>query len=154
MKYLALAAVALLPACALQSNPPLFGDAQASPALGSAPLTLTDGQTTLALAPTGQGYQDMGGSTANYRFVPLPGGGYVMQIVTGDRAGYALATWDGQVLETRPLDCARLKTDLRTNGLVQLVDAGCRLRPGVDPLTAFATMADTAPPPALRLTRP
>ena len=157
-----LAATLLLSACVLHAKSPLLGDADATLLLGSTNLTLTAVTASrampsqLSLVPEGRHYRvsnpGPGGPTDLY-FAALPDGRYAMQYGVGQGSDYAVATWDGARLAISPLDCARLKTDLRSNPLVQFVNNACALRGDGRPLDDLAVLAQTTAAPAVVLQR-
>ena len=78
----------------------------------------------------------------------------VVEAVAGGEADYVIGTWDGKTLLVSPLDCAALKTSLKTNALVGFVNDACSLRPSqTPPLALFATLAERAGQPTLRFVR-
>lgn len=152
--------LALLPACVLHAKQPLFSDADGVLVLGARPVTVTvtalDGEKPfnfipghLNLVPEGNHYRitelHPKGPT-ELAFVPLAQGLYALQYGVGQGFDYALARWDGRRLMVAPLDCARLKTDLRSNLSVEIVNTACRLAPGTEPHSAFASFVAVAPP--------
>ena len=164
--------VMLLSGCVLHSKTPIFSDAEAIPLFGAGEMTFAvsgfkHGQWQAADEPSatarrvGRHYlvPDTGSSedpaTADsYYFIPLDGARLVVQAVAGSEADYAIATWDGKTLLVSPLDCAALKTSLKTNDLVEFVNDSCRLRPSdTAPLAQFSRLAERAGQPKLRFVR-
>lgn len=89
-----------------------------------------------------------------YYFIPLDQHRYIVEAVSGGEADYAVATWDGKTLLVSPLDCAALKTSLKTNDLVMFLNDACSLRPSdTPPLALFARLAQRAGAPTLRFVR-
>ena len=164
-------ALPLLTACVLHAKAPLFPEAAAVPLLGDKPVTfavydLKDGawvanaDPTVTLQPVGRHYempdpsQDDPARVDSYAFVPLPDGLFVVQMVTGGEADYGIASWTGSELRASPLDCARLKTSLKTNDLVTFGNGDCALSDvSPPPAAAFAMLAPRAGPPTLRFVR-
>lgn len=145
-----------LSACVLHSNAPLFGEDQAVLLLGAQPVTLAVTGTArwlpahLDLVPEGRHYRVVApGPKAPTDLTLIPvGDAYVLQYGVNAGQDYAIARWDGAQLAVTPLDCARLKTDLRTNAVVQFANNACTLRQG-DALTYFRVLADNAAAPTL-----
>lgn len=172
MRILLLLATALLSGCVLHAKPPIFGDDQAVPVFGRQRLTfaasaydkgvwVADDAPTLQAKAEGRHYLvpdelAPGDLTKadRYYFIPLDGKRYVVQAVAGGEADYAIATWDGTTLLVSPLDCAALKTSLKTNDLVMFVNDACRLRPSdKPPLVLFDKLAQRAGQPSMRFVR-
>ena len=172
MRLLLLLATALLSGCVLHAKPPIFGDAEAVPVFGHHRLTFTgsaydkgvwvaDDTPTLHAKAEGRHYMVPDDQTPDdltkadrYYFIPLDGNRYVVQAVAQGEADYAIATWDGTTLLVSPLDCAALKTSLKTNDLVIFVNDACRLRPSdTPPLVLFGKLAQRAGQPSIRFVR-
>jgi len=145
----------LLSACVLHSGAPLFAEADAVALLGAAPLSLTVATgpvaglpARLALVPEGKHYRvvDPGAKRPmSLAFFPVGQDRHALQYTVANGQDYALATWDGARLSVTALDCARLKTDLRSNLLVQFSDNACTLRAPGDAVAAFALFSVQAP---------
>ncbi len=167
-----LLAGAALSGCVLHAKTPLFSDADAVPLLGSHAITLSvferkaggwvaSDEPTVTAVPEGNHYTVPDAAAPNdpaladrYAFIPLDPGHYVVQATAGGAADYAIATWDGQTLLVSGLDCAALKTSLKTNAIVGFVDDACTLRPSTTPTKAlFAQLLLATPAPTLRLIR-
>lgn len=171
MRSLSLLVLIVLCGCVLHSKTPLFSDAEAVPVFGRVPVRFAvfdaqDGawvasdEPVATLTPAGRHYEMADPSAADpakvdsYFFVRLDGKRLVVQVVTGGEADYAIATWDGKDLLASPLDCARLKTSLKTNDLVGFTGDNCALLPSDTPaLTQFGKLALRAGPPTLRFER-
>jgi hypothetical protein len=172
MRALLLLATVLLSGCVLHSKTPIFGEAEAVPALGHHRLTfavstfdkgvwVANDDPVVSAKAEGRHYFVPDAATPadltkaeRYYFIPLDGTRYVVEAVAGGEADYAIATWDGKTLLVSPLDCAALKTSLKTNDLVTFVDDACRLRPSdAPPLVLFEKLAQRAGEPSLRFVR-
>ncbi len=151
-----------LSACVLQSSEPQFSDADAQLLFGARPVTLALSgpdqsglhlPASLTATPEGNHYRLTPGDSRAY-LVPLNPGTYVVQLVDSDLSSYAVATGSAAGLTLRRLDCARIKTDLRTNLLVGMRNNSCSLRPTDAPKAAFQTLLEATPDtsPPLRLT--
>lgn len=165
-------ATVLLSACVLQSDQPLFSDAEATPLLGSiaqdfAVFTDQDGvwvpgdAPMVTVIPEGRHYLVAEPATAGdpagaerYYFVPLDATHSLIQAVEKGTADYAIATWNGQELLVSVLDCDALKSHAIASKIAQFQDDDCALRPATTPaLDLFRGLITAAPPPGLRLVR-
>ena len=157
----------LLSACVVHSNAPLFSEAEAVAVLGTRPVTVTltptDPDTPfralparLDLVPQGNHYRVTSAKgPTDLAFIPLGPGLYALQYGVPTGQDYALATLDGTRgddargdgarLVVAPLDCGRLKTDLRSNLLLIFVTSSCQLVTGTDVRAAFASFAAVGP---------
>ncbi|MEO8241951.1 MAG: hypothetical protein ABI832_06525 [bacterium] len=153
-----LAASLGLSACVLQSTEAQFGDADASLLFGNKPVTLAlsgpdqsglNLPATITATPENYHYRLTPGGARSY-FVPLGQDHYVVQLVQPGITSYAVATGSASGLTLGRLDCARIKTDLRTNLLVEFKNNSCSLRatdqPKADFVTLLSTAADLSPP--------
>lgn len=172
MRAVLLLATVLLSGCVLHSKTPIFGDAEAVPALGRHALTfavsgydkgvwVANDEPIVKARREGRHYLVPDASdpadltkAGRYYFIPLDTDRYVVEAVAGGEADYAIASWDGKTLLVSPLDCVKLKTSLKTNALVMFLNDACSLRPSdTPPLALFQTLAQRAGEPLLRFVR-
>ena len=173
MRYILLCGLALLvSACVLHATKPIFTEAEATLLLGNHKITLAvyekkDGawvasdEPIITATPEGNHYlvpdpatPDDLTSADSYAFIAIDTGHYAVQAMAKGEADYAIATWDGTALLVSPLDCAALKTSLKTNAIVGFVDDACALRDSsTPPKDLFAQLLPTTPDPTLRFLR-
>ena len=173
MRHILFCGIALLfSACVLHSTTPIFSDAEATPLLGSQKITfavferkngawVASDEPLITAVPEGRHYRvpdpatpDDLQSADRYAFIALDPAHYAVQAMSGGAADYAIATWDGTELLVSPLDCAALKTSLKTNAIVQFIDDACALRPSTaPPKDLFTQLMQAAPEPTLLLVR-
>ncbi len=173
MRSVFLCGIALaLSACVLHATKPIFDDADATPLLGSKKLTLSvferkngtwvdSDEPQITAIPDGNHYlvpdperPDDLTSADTYAFVAIDADHYAVQAEARGEADYAIATWDGAELLVSPLDCAALKTSLKTNAIVRFVDDACALRDSTVPAKGlFAQLLLATPEPTLRFIR-
>lgn len=163
-------AAALLSGCVLHAPTPIFTDADATLALGTAPMSFAvfdregdawvpgDDPVIMAvpeanhyLVPDPKTPDDLTTADA-YSFVALDAAHYLIQATAKGEADYAIATWDGHELLVSRLDCAALKSNLKTNPLVVFQDDSCALAPSdTAPTEVFKALMQALPAPDLRL---
>ena len=163
-------AAALLCGCVLHAPAPLFTDADATLVLGSSPMTFAvfdreggawvpgDDPVIRAvpeanhyLVPDPKTPDDLTTADA-YSFIAMDGPFYLIQATAKGEADYAIGAWDGHELLVSTLDCAALKSNLKTNPLVVFQDDSCALAPSdVAPIEVFKALMQALPAPDLRL---
>ena len=152
-----------LSACVLQSEKPLFPEADGVAALQPlgttfVPFNLVDGQwqaekDRASFASVGKHYEVKGddGKTTSVLFVPLGQNSWLMQASEdGKNAAYLIARRDGKALLLQALFCEDLKKDAASTKRLRFDRDDCFV-PADFKLAEFKALASNAPPAKMKL---